>query len=74
MLGPHWPPRLAAWLGLSLGSITGPRWSAMVAPRSLRRQVGSCKGRMSPGSSAAGFLPIQTRRSMEGPRTWSKSS
>eukprot|EP00959_Pyramimonas_sp_CCMP1952_P073877 1544093-Pyramimonas_sp.AAC.1 len=46
----------------------------MVAPCSLRRQVGSCKGRISLGSSAAGFLPIQTRRSMEGPRTWSMSS
>eukprot|EP00959_Pyramimonas_sp_CCMP1952_P021810 459113-Pyramimonas_sp.AAC.1 len=46
----------------------------MVAPCNLRRHAGSCKGRMSLGSSAAVFLPIQTRRSMEGPRTRSKSS
>eukprot|EP00959_Pyramimonas_sp_CCMP1952_P371717 7784021-Pyramimonas_sp.AAC.1 len=46
----------------------------MVAPCSLRGQVGSCKGRISLGSSAAAFLPIQTNRSMEGPRTKSMSS
>eukprot|EP00959_Pyramimonas_sp_CCMP1952_P073261 1531522-Pyramimonas_sp.AAC.1 len=73
MLGPHWPPRLAAWLELRSGSTAGPRRSARDAPYRRRVQVGSCNGLMSLGPSAPSFSHIHTKSSTEGPSTSSMS-
>eukprot|EP00959_Pyramimonas_sp_CCMP1952_P239674 5008606-Pyramimonas_sp.AAC.1 len=69
MLGPHCPPRLAAWLGLRSGSTAGPIRSAKEAPYSRRMQVGSWSGLMSLGDYAPVFFPIQKSRSTKGPST-----
>ena len=68
------PPLTEACHSENLGSICGATIAVSTLPKSLRKHVGSCKGRCPSGLSAPAFLGIHRSRSTLGPSITSRTA
>ena len=72
--GPQLPPAFAARSSHMWDSTAGPTTLGSAAPYNRRKQVGSCRGRMSVGRSPPLLFKIHTRMSTDGPSTCSMAT